>query len=191
MGPDLEMGQLGSSPVCLSVSPSSYWLVLVWGQDGNVRGPIAAFSECHQPGDEPYSLCFPQAGLKADTSVRYSSHVALSLASVTLHIRGISVTNCTLSPHPRSSIPLLTTLAPCTISHTLDWKTVGLGHLASATHTIVRVWTVIAASSTMPMSVATFPGTIQSAGKTIALSGVGHGSHLLGNLFLQLGHFLY
>ena len=51
--------------------------------------------------------------------------------------------------------------------------------------TITRVQRTTAASSAVPMSMATFLGTTWCAGMTIASSSIGKDSHLLGNLVLQ------
>ena len=123
---------------------------------------------------------FPQLSLgwfKVDASVGYTGHVAPSLASKALEREWASVASCTLSPYTGFSIPFLMAPSPHVLPHTSCQKTVGLRHLARATPTITRVQKTIVASYTVLPSAATFLGTTQGAGITIASSGLCQGSH--------------
>ena len=117
--------------------------------------------------------------------------MAPPLAPVALEREWVSASICTLSHHTGSSIPLLSAPPPYIFTHPFCLKTVGMCHLSMVTPTVVRVRMTTAASSAVPRSKATFSGTIQGAGMTVALSSLGQGSHQLDDLVLQLSCSLH
>ena len=81
-----------------------------------------------------------------------------------------------LSPAPSPLTPGPQFLAHCS-SCTFCQKTVGLSHLSRATHTVMRVQTTSATSSTVLTSMATFLGTTWGVGMAVASSHLGQASH--------------
>ena len=71
LGLGLEMGHLGSALMCLSVGPSSYWPVLVWGWGGNMRGLLLPWMAVTK-GDEVHSLSTPLGWFKAVAGIGHS-----------------------------------------------------------------------------------------------------------------------
>ena len=107
---------------------------------------------CHQPGVGNIPSVLP-GWFKVDAGVGHSLAM--------WHHPWVSTVSCTLSPHAGSSISLLTAPSPHIFSYTFCQKTGGLSHLSRPTHTIMRIWTTTVASSAVPTSMATFPGTTQ------------------------------
>ena len=153
-------------PFCLATFIlASFGLGSGWG----CVGPIAALGGCCELGGEPHALSSPWAVLKWCRIL--SGHVAPSLALVTLERGRILVA----SLHPLPLHQVLYSLACCSGSlclhpHAPSENLWALSCLARATPTDGRFWTTIAASSTAPTSVATFLGTTQCAGMTVASS---------------------